>query len=137
MRTQMNLKFRNLKENVRTQINNPKNFKTAMNVFMVTMFVLSFIFVFVPTGYATTFTEDIKSIAFKVYGAIAAISTSIAAVGITIAALLYFFSSNGKTVESASAWIKRIIMGWVFINAMGIIISFITSIVGTSYQWKG
>lgn len=137
MKTQVVQRFNDLKKNVSIQLNNPSNFKAAMNAFAVAMFLFVFALVLIPTGFAENYAEDIKNIAFNVYKAIAGISTALAAVGETIAACMYFFSSNGRTVEAASGWMKRIALGWVFINAMGIAVSFITSVVGSSYQWQG
>lgn len=70
-----------------------------------------------------------KSMFQTIYGGIAAISTAAAVVAESIAALMYFFSSNGKTVEQAQDWMKRIAIGWLIINGMGILVSTLTHLV--------
>lgn len=71
-----------------------------------------------------------KSMFITIYKAIAGISTAAAVVAEAIAATLYFFSSNGKTVEQAQDWMKRIAIGWVIINGMGAIVATLQSLIG-------
>ena len=139
MKDRISQRFKILKNDIKHELFNPKNFQVAMNMFMVAMVVLSLVTLVFPLGFADdTMTEGIKSIAFRIYTAIAGVSTALAVVGESIAASMYFFSSNGKTVEAASGWMKRIGVGWIFINAMGIIVSFFTSLFsGEGYIWKG
>lgn len=70
-----------------------------------------------------------KSMFSTIYAGIAGISTAAAVVAESIAALMYFFSSNGKTVEQAQDWMKRIAIGWLVINGMGILVSTLTYLV--------
>lgn len=135
MKTQITKRFNDLKADVLTQTHTPVHFKKAMNVFMLAMFVCVIAIALTPTGLAD-YSSDIKGIAKNIYTAILGISTALAVVGESIAACMYFFSSNGKTVEAASGWMKRIGIGWIFINAMGIVVSFISSMVGSNYNWQ-
>jgi len=58
------------------------------------------------------------------------ISSIIAALFITIAFLLKMFSKNQRTVDEANTWIKRILIAWACINAVGFILTFIQEIIG-------
>jgi len=140
MKGQLAERLKNLKSSMIYEMANPQNLKISMNVFVAAMCVISFILAVVPSGYAegtsTNYTKDISTIGGEIYKAIAGISTVLAVVGETIAACMYFFSSNGKTVEAASSWMKRIALGWVFINGMNIIVKFFTSIFSTTYRWN-
>lgn len=66
-----------------------------------------------------------------IYGGIVGISTAAAVVAESIAAMLYFFSSNGKTVEQAQDWMKRIAIGWLVINGMGILVATLEKLVSS------
>ena len=59
------------------------------------------------------------------------ISSIIAALFLTIAFLMKMFSKNQRTVDEANTWIKRIIIAWACINAVGFILTFIQEIIGT------
>ena len=56
------------------------------------------------------------------------ISSIIAALFLTIAFLMKMFSKNQRTVDEANTWIKRIIIAWACINAVGFILTFIQEI---------
>jgi len=138
MKISFKQRFVAFKNDIRYEIMNPQNFKAAMQVFMIAMVVISLATVLVPLGFSAEAEEQVKNIAFTIYQTIAGVSTALAVVGESIAASLYFFSSNGKTVESASGWMKRIAIGWIFINAMGVVVSFISSLFSNEeYRWQG
>jgi len=59
------------------------------------------------------------------------ISSIIAALFLTIAFLMKMFSKNQRTVDEANTWIKRILIAWACINAVGFILTFIQEIIGT------
>ena len=58
------------------------------------------------------------------------ISSIIAALFLTIAFLMKMFSKNQRTVDEANTWIKRILIAWACINAVGFILTFIQEIIG-------
>jgi len=58
------------------------------------------------------------------------ISSIIAALFLTIAFLMKMFSKNQRTVDEANTWIKRIIIAWACINAVGFILTFVQEIIG-------
>jgi hypothetical protein len=58
------------------------------------------------------------------------ISSIIAALFITIAFLLKMFSKNQRTVDEANTWIKRILIAWACINAVGFILTLVQEIIG-------
>lgn len=139
MKDRISQRFELLKNDIKYELTNPKNFQKAMSMFVFVMVAVSLISLIIPLGFAADDgVTQIKGIAFNIYKAIAGISTALAVVGEAFAASMYFFSSNGKTVEAASGWMKRIGIGWVFINAMGIVVTFVTSLFsGNNYSWDG
>lgn len=136
MKIQMSQRVIALKNDVLVNVANPSNFKMAMSMLTVMMLVVVAVLAFIPTGLADG-VSDIKTIAQKIYGMIVGISTALAVVGEAIAACMYFFSSNGKAVEAASGWMKRIAIGWVFINGMGILVSLVGSMGILGHSWQG
>jgi len=62
------------------------------------------------------------------------ISSIIAALFITIAFLLKMFSKNQRTVDEANTWIKRILIAWACINAVGFILTFVQEIIGPDVE---
>ena len=58
------------------------------------------------------------------------ISSIVAALFLTIAFLLKMFSKNQRTVDDANTWIKRILIAWVCINAVGFFLTFLQEIIG-------
>lgn len=118
-------------------LSNKEFIEKSMTILMVFMFV-SFVFATVAIpGFASDPTTQIKEIGKNIYSFILGISTVLAVVAESVAACMYFFSSDGRKVESAGAWMKRIALGWVFINCMGIIVSFFTTYLEKAdYQWS-
>ncbi len=106
-----------------------------LSIFMIVLMLVGTVNLFYVSGFATEEAAvDIKNIGSKIYNFILGISTVLAVVAEAVAACMYFFSSNGKTVEMAGNWMKKIALGWVAINCMGIIVSLFTGFF-TGYQW--
>lgn len=62
------------------------------------------------------------------------ISSIVAALFLTLAFLLKMLSKNQRTVDEANTWIKRIIIAWACINAVGFILTFIQEIIGPDME---
>ena len=62
------------------------------------------------------------------------ISSIVAALFLTIAFLLKMFSKNQRTVDEANTWIKRILIAWACILAVGFLLSFIAEIIGPDVE---
>ena len=72
---------------------------------------------------ATDLFDSAKSLIKTIYEGVAGISTVLAVVLAIIACLFWMFSSNPRTVETAKSWLKRILIAWIVINALGLIVS--------------
>ena len=66
----------------------------------------------------------------SLYTSIVGISTVLAGVMIAIAACMYFFATNERTVASAKSWIGRIIAAWVVINGVGLLLTTVKNLMG-------
>lgn len=60
------------------------------------------------------------------YGKIFGLTTMIAVLVATIALVMRMFSSNQKTVDTANAWLKRIIVCWILINSMAFVVNYLS-----------
>lgn len=63
------------------------------------------------------------------YGKLIGISTIVAVTMAAIALIIRMVSKNQKTVDEATAWIKRIIITWVLINSIGLIVAYIQPLI--------
>lgn len=71
------------------------------------------------TAADTTIWTKAKELMQDVYTQVLTISTIAAVVTAAVALLLMNFSKNGKTVDESRAWLKRIIITWAILNALG------------------
>lgn len=71
-----------------------------------------------------------------VYTQILSISTIAAIVTASVALLMMNFSKNGRTVDEARAWLKRIIVTWAILNGLGFIMAYVTPFF-TGGRWNG
>jgi len=62
------------------------------------------------------------------------ISSIVAGLFLTIAFLLKMFSKNQRTVDEANTWIKRILIAWACINAIGFLLTFVQEIIGPDVE---
>lgn len=62
-----------------------------------------------------------------IYKGVLGISTILAVVCVVICCLFMMLSSNPKTVETSKGWLKRILIAWVVINALGLIVTSLQS----------
>lgn len=60
-----------------------------------------------------------------IYGKLFGLTTMVAVLAATVALLLRMFSSNQKTVDTATQWLKRIIVCWILINSMAFIVTYL------------
>lgn len=75
----------------------------------------------------------------SLYGKIFGLTTMIAVLVATIALVMRMFSSNQKTVDTANAWLKRIIVCWILINSMTFIVNYLGKYFGVNgkFTWNG
>lgn len=75
----------------------------------------------------------------NLYGKIFGLTTMIAVLVATIALVMRMFSSNQKTVDTANAWLKRIIVCWILINSMTFIVNYLGGYFGQNgkFTWNG
>lgn len=72
----------------------------------------------------------------SVYNDIFAITTACAVLTATIALVIRMVSSNQRSVDTASMWLKRIVISWIAINSMTYIITFLEGNLGGG-KWGG
>ncbi len=128
MKEQIGLRYYGLITKIQTPAIVEKFFRRYAIATMCCIMCLCFAsFAFATTGGNLSASGGVFDAASKMfldlYLAIAGISTAAAVVAEAVAATLYFFSSNGKTVEQAQDWMKRIAIGWLIINGMGAIVA--------------
>lgn len=75
--------------------------------------------------------DTVTEMVGEIFDELVTISTLIAALGITIAFFIRLLSRNQRAVEEANAWIKRIIISWLVINALSFFVAYGQSIVDT------
>lgn len=95
--------------------------------FLYAGFVSTIAFMAFPTtAYASNVWTKANEIMKDVYTQILSISTIAAIVTASVALLMMNFSKNGRTVDEARAWLKRIIVTWAILNGLGFIMAYIT-----------
>lgn len=91
---------------------------------------------------APVFAEDadifarIKTMLMDIYDKIFGITTVIAVLAATVALVMRMTSSNQRTVDTATTWLKRIIISWVLINSMTYIVTYLNTNLGGN-AWAG
>lgn len=85
---------------------------------------------------APTIWQKAETIMKDVYGKIVGISTVAAIVTSSVALLMMNFSTSGKIVEEARAWLKRIVICWIILNSLGFIMAYITPLFSGG-KWTG
>lgn len=85
---------------------------------------------------ATNVWTKANEIMKDVYTQILAISTIAAIVTASVALLMMNFSKNGRTVDEARAWLKRIIITWAILNGLSFIMAYITPFFSGG-KWNG
>jgi len=113
-----------------------KNFNYGRILYAVFIAVSLIVIFCQPVFAATTMWDKAKEIMKDVYNQILLISTIAAIVTAAVALLLMNFSKNGKTVDESRSWLKRIIITWVILNALGFIMAYVTPFF-TGGQWNG
>lgn len=63
------------------------------------------------------------------YGKLLGISTIVAVTMAAIALIIRMVSKNQKTVDEATAWIKRIVITWIILNSIGLIVAYIQPLI--------
>lgn len=67
-----------------------------------------------------------------IYSGVLGISTILAVCCVVICCLFMMLSSNPKTVETSKSWLKRILIAWVVINALGLIVTSLSTWLGNA-----
>lgn len=73
--------------------------------------------------------DRFSSIMNDFYGKLLGISTIVAVTMAAIALIIRMVSKNQKTVDEATAWIKRIVITWVILNSIGLIVAYIEPLI--------
>ncbi len=63
------------------------------------------------------------------YGKLVAISTIVAVTVAAVALIVRMVSRNQRTVDEATAWLKRIIITWIILNSLGFIVAYVQPLV--------
>ena len=63
------------------------------------------------------------------YGKLIGISTVIAVTMSATALIVRMVSKNQRTVDEATAWIKRIIITWILLNSIGLIVAYLQPLI--------
>ena len=72
-----------------------------------------------------------SSIMNDFYGKLLGISTIVAVTMAAIALIIRMVSKNQKTVDEATAWIKRIVITWIILNSIGLIVAYIQPLIAS------
>ena len=82
-----------------------------------------------PVFAAETIWDRFSSIMHDFYGQIVGISTIVAVTMAAVALIVRMASRNQKTVDEATAWLKRIIITWVILNSIGLIVAYVQPLI--------
>lgn len=82
-----------------------------------------------PVFAAETIWDRFTAIMQNFYGQIVGISTIVAVTMAAVALIVRMASRNQKTVDEATAWLKRIIITWVLLNSIGLIVAYIQPLI--------
>ncbi len=63
------------------------------------------------------------------YGKLVAISTIVAVTMAAVALIVRMVSRNQRTVDEATAWLKRIVITWIILNSLGFIVAYVQPLV--------
>lgn len=89
------------------------------------------LFMIEPVMAAETVTvwDRFGSIMQDFYGKLIGISTIVAVTMAAVALIVRMVSRNQRTVDEATAWLKRIIITWIILNSIGLIVAYIQPLV--------
>ena len=79
--------------------------------------------------------ERAKTLIHSIYDGLLSITTIVAVICAVIALLFLMFSSNPRTVENSKNWLKRIVIAWLCINALGLIVNTLADVLGDDAQF--
>lgn len=104
--------------------------KKAEVIYWITVISVSILIASVqPVFAAETIWDRFSSIMHDFYGQIVGISTIVAVTMAAVALIVRMASRNQKTVDEATAWLKRIIITWVILNSIGLIVAYIQPLI--------
>ena len=76
-----------------------------------------------------TIWDRFTTIMKDIYGQVAGISTIVAVTAAAVALLVRMISRNQRTVDEATAWLKRIVVAWIVLNSLGFIVAYLQPLV--------
>ena len=82
-----------------------------------------------PVFAAETIWDRFTAIMQNFYGQIVGISTIVAVTMAAVALIVRMASRNQKTVDEATAWLKRIIITWIILNSIGLVVAYIQPLI--------
>ena len=93
--------------------------------------VLALVVCIQPTFAAETETiwDRFSTIMKDFYLKIVAISTIVAVTMSAVALIVRMVSRNQKSVDEATAWLKRIIITWIILNSLGFIVAYLQPLI--------
>lgn len=84
---------------------------------------------------AETIWDRFSTIMKDFYGQLIAISTIVAVTMAAIALIVRMVSRNQRTVDEATAWLKRIVITWIVLNSLGFIVAYLQPLIsGGNYK---
>ena len=84
---------------------------------------------------STTIWDRFSLIMKDIYGQLVGISTIVAVTVASIALIVRMVSRNQRSVDEATAWLKRIVATWIILNSLGFIVAYLQPLIaGGNYN---
>lgn len=78
----------------------------------------------------------IKSMISDVWGVMNAIINPLCVVFIGFNIVRLIFGANSKSADASISWIKRIVIAFVCFNCLGLLLTFVTDHLDSSWRWN-
>lgn len=76
-----------------------------------------------------TIWDRFSAIMQDIYGQLVGISTIVAVTVASIALIVRMVSRNQRSVDEATAWLKRIVATWIILNSLGFIVAYLQPLI--------
>ena len=84
---------------------------------------------------STTIWDRFSLIMKDIYGQLVGISTIVAVTVASIALIVRMVSRNQRSVDEATAWLKRIVATWIILNSLGFVVAYLQPLIaGGNYN---
>lgn len=84
---------------------------------------------------STTIWDRFSAIMKDIYGQLVGISTIVAVTVASIALIVRMVSRNQRSVDEATAWLKRIVATWIILNSLGFVVAYLQPLIaGGNYN---